>query len=324
MKKNSVPISVIMSTYKTERKYLTEAIDSILKQTYDNFELVLVCDGDIDEYNFIKNHYKTHKIKLLINNKNMGLPYSLNRAIRESNGKYIARMDSDDIAHEKRLEKQVKYMETHNNIVLCATDAKTFGKYNKKLTSPYTKPNEIYTSLLYGNIIIHPTVMIRRDVLIDNKVYYNETFLRGQDYELWSRLKEYGDFSIIHKPYLRYRVHNKQSSIAKKNEQKESAKKTLKLNHQQLKTSINFRQFEKNIDIINNPNNTQNKDIIELSNFIQAMAENEKINKDVFIFRFFQESLKQKNIILNRTSLKLYLNPKNILYLSKYILNILT
>ena len=118
-------VSVIMSTYKTEESILNEAIDSILKQSYQNIELIIVCDGDKEEYNRIK-EIKNPKIKVLFNETNKGLPYSLHLAIKNSTGDYIARMDSDDIAIEDRIEKQFNFMEEHKEIGICGTNAILF------------------------------------------------------------------------------------------------------------------------------------------------------------------------------------------------------
>lgn len=217
MKKNdSVDISVIMATYKTPEEYLILAIDSILNQTFKNFELIIVCDGDSKEYEFLKNRYgDLLKVNILLNKKNSGLPFSLNRAIRISKGKYIARMDSDDIALKNRLKLQFNFMEKHPDYILTSTSVKLFGNVSKKYIYPFKDFSEVYTSLFYGNLIVHPSVMIRKNVLIKNNIFYDERFLCSQDYELWSRLKEFGKFHILNDVCLLYRIHDKQISSKK-------------------------------------------------------------------------------------------------------------
>ena len=109
---NESKVSIIMSTYQTEETQLKQAIESILGQTYSNLELIIVCDGICKDIDIIK-QYKDNRIHLIENEVNRGLPYSLNRAIEHSEGKYIARMDSDDISVKNRIAKQVEFMAKH-------------------------------------------------------------------------------------------------------------------------------------------------------------------------------------------------------------------
>ena len=127
---DSVLVSVIMANYKTKIEYLQEAINSILSQTYTNFELLVIddCsqDGSVD---YIKS-IKDDRIKIFINENNRGPAVTRNRGLEEAKGKYIAIMDSDDIALPTRLEKQVEFMENHTDVFVCGTWFEKFGTIN--------------------------------------------------------------------------------------------------------------------------------------------------------------------------------------------------
>ncbi len=200
-------ISIIMATYKTDKEIIAKSINSILNQTYSNIEFIIVCDGDKEEYEYLKKKYNDEKIIFLLNEENMGLPYSLNKAINISTGDYIARMDSDDISLPNRLELQIKFLEKNSNIDICSSYAKTFGKENSKLKLFFKNNEELKIQLLYRSIFIHPAVFGKREVFENFK--YNVEYKRAQDYELWSRIVEKYNVGLIPKILLNYRVHKK-------------------------------------------------------------------------------------------------------------------
>lgn len=231
---NNIKVSVIMATYNTPEEYLKEAIKSILNQTYKNLEFIIICDGNENEAKFIQNNFDDKRIKLIIHNQNKGLPKSLNEGIEISTGKYIVRMDSDDISLKDRIKIQVDFMEKHEEIVLCSMYAKCIGEGNKIKGSFFTKPNEVDIQLLYENCIIHPTAIIRSKFFKENNIKYNEEYICSQDYELWSRIAD-NNIRILKKVGLLFRIHKKQVSQSKGGIQKQ-LRKEIVLNN--LKQSI--------------------------------------------------------------------------------------
>lgn len=183
-------ISVIMSVYNAE-KYLREAIESILDQSFDDFEFIIVDDKSIDNSAHIIKSYakRDNRIKYIKNDTNRGLTYSLNKALKLAKGKYIARMDADDISIKERLEVQYNYLENNKDVFLLGTsaynideDGEIVGERNIPLE--YEK---IKKKINLVNPIIHPSVMFRKkDVLAIGG--YNENFKKVQDYELWFRI----------------------------------------------------------------------------------------------------------------------------------------
>ena len=182
-------VSVILPVYNAE-KYLKEAIDSILNQTFTDFELLLINDGSTDGSEQIIQSYKDGRIVSISNNVNNGLIYSLNRAIDIANGEYIARMDADDISLPERLERQISYLE-ENEVAILATTVKLIDENGNALPDwiddiQNIRPQEIKNFLSKDNCLAHPTVMGRSSVF--KKYRYNYTQKYSEDYDLWLRI----------------------------------------------------------------------------------------------------------------------------------------
>lgn len=198
-------ISVIMSVYNCE-KYLKQSVDSILNQSYKDFEFIIINDGSTDRSREILESYKDDRIRLF-NNKNKGLTKSLNEAIRYSNGKYIARMDADDISLPERFKKEINFLDSNRDIVMCGTWA-DFIDENGKLLREFKRPvtdKEIKREIIFHNPFIHPSVMMRKTVF--NEIgFYDESFRYAQDYELWTRIVTKFKTANIPEKLLEYRL----------------------------------------------------------------------------------------------------------------------
>jgi hypothetical protein len=180
-------VSVVMSVYNGER-YLREAIDSILGQTFRDFEFIIVDDGSTDGTWAILQSYDDPRIFLLRNEENIGLTRSLNKGLAVVQGDYIARMDADDISWPERLEKQVAYLDVHPEVGLIGTSVEIIGERGERLAvlRRPMDPTFITWSLLFDNCLVHSTVMYRRS-LVEKLGGYNPSRY-AQDYGLWSRM----------------------------------------------------------------------------------------------------------------------------------------
>lgn len=206
-------VTIVMSVYNSE-KYLAEAIESILNQTYTSFEFIIVNDGSTDNsFDIIEEFMKRDGRIVLINRENMGLPYSLNEGIFWAKGKYIARMDADDISLPTRLEDQVRFME-ENNLDICGTNIQLFNENNTYKILDYPK-NDISVKfiLMFMSSFAHPSVIMKKNIF--QKVKY-QNFVTSQDYRLWCDIA-INDYKMgnINKVLLKYRYHSNQ--ISKKN-----------------------------------------------------------------------------------------------------------
>lgn len=209
-------ITVFMPVYNAE-KYLKEAIDSILNQTFQNFELLIIDDGSTDESVKIIEGYTDWRIRLIHNDGNKGLPYTRNRGLNLARGKYLAIMDADDVSVKNRLEIQYNIMEKRSNLAvissgkeLLSNDGKSTYGWKEKLYSWifYRKSSQIQMDLIFHNVLVNSCSMIRMDFLKDNKISYNEKCFVMQDYEIWTQISaKQGQFQIIRKALVQYRSH---------------------------------------------------------------------------------------------------------------------
>lgn len=209
-----------MSVYKEPMTWLCQAIDSILCQTFSDFEFIIVCDNPYYEDGIMKlREYaeKDSRIRLMFNDENIGLTKSLNKALKIATGEYIARMDADDISFSERLEKQYSYLEANKNVIAVGTYAELIDENNQKtgVIKQPCDPKRIRDLTLWQSCLIHPSVLIRNF----KGLCYNEDYRCSQDYELWTRLVKLGDLSNIDEILLKYRQSNNQISSAKSEEQ---------------------------------------------------------------------------------------------------------
>jgi len=197
-------ISVVMSVYNGE-KYLCEAIDSILNQTFKDFEFIIIDDGSTDNTTQILCSYDDSRIKLLAQN-NMGLAKSLNRGIREARGKYIARMDADDISHPDRLRQQVKFMDNHPECVALGTQTTVMRENGIKIyVSQFPLDDQTLKAGLPAKCpFFHGSVMFCRD----EAIYcggYPELYC-SQDVVFWNKISKRGEFRNLPSALYFYRI----------------------------------------------------------------------------------------------------------------------
>lgn len=203
---NNPKISVIMSVYDGE-KYLDESIQSILNQTFKDFEFIIINDCSTDNSLYIIKQYAKNdkRIVLIQNEENIGLTKSLNKGLKIAKGKYIARMDADDVALSERFNKQYNYLEKNKNVFLLGTSAMMIdedGNRSIKITA-LTQEKKIYSRLRKKNTIIHSSIMFRNDF----ELFYRENFKYAQDYDLYLRVLSEGKIiKNILEVLLYYRV----------------------------------------------------------------------------------------------------------------------
>ena len=206
-------ISVIMSEYNTPPDYLRASIESILSQTFKDIEIIIVDDCGKNDLDSITEEYKDKRIRVIKNNKNIGLVESLNKAITASKADILARMDTDDIADENRLEEQYNFMINHEEYSVVGTLANEFSK--NSTTGVLGKPGEkTAKSLAYGDSIIHPSVMMRKKDIQSVGGYKN--YKRAEDLSLWFGLVMKGfRLFVIDRVLLNYRVNEEDYSKRK-------------------------------------------------------------------------------------------------------------
>lgn len=201
--------------------FLVEAIESILKQTYKRFELIIVDDGSKDNsWQIIKKYQKKYpqlitKILRLRKNTNAAGNGAVNKVLPYASGEFIARMDADDIAHPQRLEKQVKHLLKNPKIILLGTQARVINKQGQIIgNKSYPLTHEkIYNKYAEVHPIIHPSCMIRRSLLPNKNKLYEMRFGINDDYYTFFKLIHIGQFANLKDYLLDYRIHNNNISL---------------------------------------------------------------------------------------------------------------
>ncbi len=199
-------ITVLMPVYNGER-FLAGTMHSILSQTYQDFEFLIIDDGSTDKSQELIEGFHDPRIRILTNPRRLKLSGALNRGIDESAGTYIARMDADDIALPDRLRRQVEYLDTNPAIGLCGTWIERFGTGKKRVDKHFTESDQIKAYSLFDCPFAHPTVMFRRDLFVRHALRYDGSFYPTEDYELWTRALECFPCANIGEVLLCYRVH---------------------------------------------------------------------------------------------------------------------
>jgi glycosyltransferase involved in cell wall biosynthesis len=181
-------VTVLMSAYNAE-PFVHEAVDSILRQTWTDFEFVIVDNASSDRTCEIIERFGDTRIRLIRNAANLGPPAALNIGLRHAHGEFVARMDADDVARADRLSVQVAYLQSHQNVAVAGTQRCTLNRTGARLpcsAMPRTV-DEIRWKLLFTSPLCHSSVMVRRNSL-ESIGGYNESLRHAADYDLWSRL----------------------------------------------------------------------------------------------------------------------------------------
>ena len=214
MKYNNPEVSVIMSVYNG-KKYLKEAIESILNQTFPNFEFIIVDDGSTDKTPKILKEYakRDKRIKIITNSENIGLTKSLNKGIKLAKGKYIARMDADDVSLSERFERQIRLLEINKHLGCVGCNVLVInerGNLIKKIELPNTNLNSY---LRKKNCFFHGSLMFSRKIL-EEVGNYNPEMELAQDYELLLRISKDYKIDFINK--FLYKLRRNKNSISYK------------------------------------------------------------------------------------------------------------
>ena len=211
MENSSQPlISVIMPVYNAD-KFLREAVESILDQSLSDFELIAIDDGSTDSSPEILESFRQKDPRLIIhrNPSNQGMSASLNTGLALARGKYIARMDADDISLPERFEKQVAFLETHPEIDIVGTPLEMVDERGKTI-GRLSAPREnlaIHWTNIFSVAFWHPTILVRRSIIVDHKIQYNAS-REVSELDLFARLLEYAHGSNLTESLFIYRIHS--------------------------------------------------------------------------------------------------------------------
>lgn len=218
--RSDMKVTIMMVVHNGE-KYIYDCMESISKQTFSDFELLIVNDGSTDRTREIIHSFKDSRIKLIDNTHDY--IDSLNIGLNEANGEYIARIDADDIMLPERIMTQIELMENRKEVDVCASWATIFGKRSGSVAIYKHHIHYPIAKLLRANIFCHSTIMLRKDFLVRNKLMYKR-YDYAEDYKLWTDIAiKGGVFYTVPKPLIRFRISDDQISFRKTKEQQNTA-----------------------------------------------------------------------------------------------------
>ncbi|BFU94011.1 MAG: hypothetical protein NTNFB02_07330 [Nitrospira sp.] len=221
-------VSVLMPVYNGER-YLDEAIRSIMSQTLDDLELIIINDGSTDGTSkIIERHRRADRRVRAYEQGNEGLIATLNRGLELVRGEYIARMDQDDISLPERLAIQIAFMSANRHVGICGAWIETFDGLTRRTVPLPTDDPAIRSWLLFESVLPHPSVVMRRDVLSKAGLSYDAARLHAEDYDLWVRASRHTALANIPNVLLKYRLHPQQIVRRYENEKHASARRIRK------------------------------------------------------------------------------------------------
>lgn len=220
MKNGAPSVSVLMPVYNAS-KYLRDAIESILNQTFEDFEFIVINDGSTDSSEEIILSYSDSRIKYYKNETNIRLIATLNKGIELCNGKYIVRMDADDISLPMRIEKQFYFMESHPEVAICGSWFESFGK-NSGIGRYSANHSDIMFKMLYQCHLCHPSLILRKSSFEQMDYLFDPNFAHAEDYDLFVRIGQRFRIANIQEVLVKYRHHegsvsSKYSEIQQKN-----------------------------------------------------------------------------------------------------------
>lgn len=289
----SAKVSIVLPVYNAA-EYVGEAIGSLLNQTFSDFELLVYNDGSIDQSEQVVLSFNDSRIRYRSFDQNLGLIKLLNTAFEEAKSTYIARMDADDIAAPDRLEKQVSFMDRHPEIGFSGTQMKLVGS-GETIRRP-CDDDELRWWIFKGNPMAHPTVIIRKSVLIDHQLQFDSEAYVAEDFDLWWRMAFHCKMANLPEELLQYRVHASQESSAKTDIQIENHHRSLIRFMQAI--GLDTHQFEPEFiekllghELYNEPSN-----VIRTLRFFDALMKTEKS-----VAFFGQQSLlRKRNLVIDR------------------------
>lgn len=198
-------VSVLFPVYNTPETFLRQALESVLHQSFTDFELIIINDASTTDVESIIKSYSDSRIKYYKNKHNLGISATRNLLIEKSSGEYLAIMDHDDISLPERFAREVEYLDTHPNVGVVSCWSKIIGS---QATIKYPIDNsEIESQLLLDYCITHPAAMVRRSVLDNYHIQYETQFSPAEDYALWCRLVGKTEFHNLPEVLFMYRDH---------------------------------------------------------------------------------------------------------------------
>lgn len=215
------PQVTVLMPVRNGAAYLGDSINSVLAQSFADFELLVIDDGSSDETPEVLAGITDSRLKV-VRQEGAGIVAALNRGLELIDSEYIARFDADDVMRPDRLERQVDYLQTHHDVIACGTQYRTFGELETIVRPPRT-PARCRARQFFWPALGHPTSMLRRSALTEHNIRYRENYPHAEDYKLFSELAAVGDLAGLNFVGIDYRIHPGSVSVSQRTIQQQTA-----------------------------------------------------------------------------------------------------
>lgn len=289
--------------------YLAEAIQSILSQSFSDFECIIINDGSTDDSEKVISGFNDKRIIYIKNETNLGLIESLNKGLRIAKGKYIARMDQDDMAFTNRFELQVQKFIQNPNAMVVGSDYQLVKGNKAKHVKNRDDSDYNKAVLFFSPCFCHPTVMMR-NVFKDKNVFYNENCVHAEDYKLWTDVFSFGDFLNVNQVLLKYRSHDSQTSTKNRESQLQISREIRRNYCKKTNFNLSEEQFETLNFIGNNCFITAKNELNKIEECLLVLRNQNLLHKtfkeasfNIFLHKFWIDSCGNTNIGLKTYSI---------------------
>ena len=294
-------VSVIMPV-RNSAQYVYFAVESILKQSFGDFEFIIIDDASDDHTRQILNEINDNRIIRINNEKHTGNYKCRNQGLSIATGKYIAVMDADDIACSNRFSKQYDFMESNLEFMATGSDILFFNDTFTSLFQRIRDFDELKVNLLKDNVCSHPSLMFRNDIIKLHRIWYNEDYYYSSDYDLIQRISQVGKITNLPEPLLHYRLHNKQISTLKKAEQVMYADYIRLKQLSLLKLRPSTDEMMIHLSLMKDLPIPESKIILAEEWCNKLLSKNHKLNiyNELHLYRFLEERLNNELLIQRR------------------------
>lgn len=310
-------ISVITTVFNCEN-YIAQSVSSILKQTFRDFEYIIINDGSQDRTSHIVRELAEGDKRIIFseNEKNIGRVKSLNEALKKTKGEYIAIQDADDVSFPDRLEKQVSFLERNSDFVLVGANIIVMDEFENFISNPIRPSNDpdAKFSLLFRCTFANPSIMFRKKVILENNIQYEDNFIHAEDFRIISLISRHGKVYNLKEPLVKYRKHAFNNSTINSDTLNNGSILIAQQNLSELGIQITEDQVFRIRNLISSKGLNKEylyKDINMLFRTIKAFKQKYyegRNNEIIFTLRRMLKWLGKKNIFSRFRYLRLYLS----------------
>lgn len=270
-------ITVLMPAYNAE-KYISMAVSSILGQSYENFELLIINDGSTDETAKIINSFADHRILFHQNPANLGIVPTLNHGLAIARGEYIVRMDSDDISHRERFARQITFMENNPQLGVSGTWISLFGNQPRWLVKSPVGQENVYAYMMFDNPLFHPTVIMRSSLIKKYNLRYDPDFFRSEDFRFWQQGSCYFPMDNLAEPLVDFRVHGQSVTANTHGEMRTQTEIILRQQLEKLGITPTEKEIELHHEISRGYRHDQNESVIQGEKWLLKLQRANKVS----------------------------------------------